>query len=123
MKLLGTSFGLSNQPNKPELFLGGYGEPLSHPHILEMIEQAKGLGHRVSLISNGMLLTEQVIHKLIDLKLDMLWVSVDGASPECYVDVRLGDALPTVIENLKQLQLQRYQTLALPIGRGIRSLG
>ncbi len=84
-----------------------------------MIEQAKGLGHRVSLISNGILLTEQVIRKLIDLKLDMLWVSVDGASPECYVDVRLGDALPTVIENLKQLQLQRYQTFGASNWAGI----
>ncbi len=111
------------QPNKPELFLGGYGEPLSHPHILEMIEQAKELGHRVSLITNGILLTEQITRKLIDLKLDMLWVSLDGASPECYVDVRLGDALPTVIENLKQLQLQRYQTFGASNWAGYPKLG
>jgi len=44
--------------HKPELFLGGYGEPLSHPDILEMIGQARKLGHRVSLITNGILLSE-----------------------------------------------------------------
>ena len=26
----------------------------------------------------------------IELKLDLLWVSLDGASAECYADVRLG---------------------------------
>lgn len=110
-------------PNKPELFLGGYGEPLSHPCILDMIERAKKLGHRVSLITNGILLAEQVSRRLIDLKLDMLWVSMDGASPECYSDVRLGDALPVVIKNLKCLQLQRYQTFGASNWAGYPKLG
>ena len=110
-------------PNKPELFLGGYGEPLSHPRILDLIERAKKLGHHVSLITNGILLTEQVSRRLIDLKLDMLWVSMDGASPECYLDVRLGDALPTVIENLKTLQLKRYQTFGASNWAGYPKLG
>jgi MoaA/NifB/PqqE/SkfB family radical SAM enzyme len=110
-------------PNKPELFLGGYGEPLSHPRILEMIEEAKGFGHRVSLITNGILLSEQVTRMLIDLGLDMLWVSLDGASPECYTDVRLGDALPIVIENLKRFQLQRYQTFGASNWAGHPKLG
>jgi MoaA/NifB/PqqE/SkfB family radical SAM enzyme len=100
--------GMQNLSHKPEIFFGGYGEPLSHPQILEFIAKAKGLGHRVSLITNGILLTEQVSRKLIDLKLDMLWVSLDGASPESYVDVRLGDSLPLILENLKRLQQQKY---------------
>ena len=100
--------GLGNFANKPEVFFGGYGEPLSHPNILRMVERAKAQGHRVSLITNGILLTERVIEKLIDLHLDMLWVSLDGASPECYADVRLGDALPVVLENLKRLQTKKY---------------
>src|SRR5512133_869959 len=51
---------------KPELFLGGYGEPLFHPRILHLIEQAKRRGFRVSMISNGVLLTEEVARRLID---------------------------------------------------------
>jgi MoaA/NifB/PqqE/SkfB family radical SAM enzyme len=100
--------GLEALPEKPELFLGGYGEPLSHPRILHMIEEAKQRGHRVSLITNGILLTKDIIIQLIDLHLDMLWVSLDGASPECYSDVRLGDALPHVLKNLNQLRIQKY---------------
>jgi len=40
----------------------------------------------------------------------MLWVSLDGASPKSYQDVRLGDALPAILQNLKglrSLQLRR----------------
>lgn len=101
--------GLEAVPDRPEIFFGGYGEPLSHPNILHMIERAKEQGHRVSLITNGILLTESAIRRLIELNLDMLWVSLDGASPECYTDIRLGDSLPTVLENLTRLRTQKYQ--------------
>lgn len=100
--------GLGDFTDKPELFFGGYGEPLSHPGILKMVEQAKRAGSHVSLITNGILLTNPVADRLIDVGLDMLWVSLDGASPECYADVRLGDALPVVLQNLSYLRTQKY---------------
>ena len=114
---------LQDLPSKPELFFGGYGEPLSHPRILDMIQRAKELGHRVSMITNGTLLTERVVIRLIELKLDMLWVSMDGASPECYMDVRLGDALPRIIDNLKYLQVKKYQTFGASNWAGYPKLG
>lgn len=100
--------GLQACSPKPDIFFGGYGEPLSHPHILTMIEQAKAQGHHVSLITNGILLNQETARQLTELKLDMLWISLDGATPECYADVRLSDLLPTVLENLKQFQLQKH---------------
>lgn len=114
---------LQDLPSKPELFFGGYGEPLSHPRILDMIQRAKELGHRVSLITNGILLTERVVNRLVELKLDMLWVSMDGASPECYMDVRLGDALPHIIDNLKYLQVKKYWTFGASNWAGYPKLG
>jgi MoaA/NifB/PqqE/SkfB family radical SAM enzyme len=115
--------GLAECDEKPELFLGGYGEPLSHPHILEMIEQAKTRDHRVSLITNGILLSEEMARRLIDLNLDMLWVSLDGASAECYADVRLGDALPTILDNLARLRLLKYQRFGISSWSGHPRLG
>jgi MoaA/NifB/PqqE/SkfB family radical SAM enzyme len=115
--------GLESLPHKPELFFGGYGEPFSHPRILDMIEQAKKAGHSVSVITNGILLTEEVTRRLIELRLDKLWVSLDGASPECYADVRLGDALPVVIENLTRLRTQKYQTFGFSTWGGVPKLG
>jgi MoaA/NifB/PqqE/SkfB family radical SAM enzyme len=108
---------------KPEIFFGGYGEPLSHPSCLEMIRMAKEAGHSVSLISNGILLTEKTTQKLIDLRLDKLWVSLDGASPECYMDVRLGDSLPLIIENLNRLRMQKYHAFGFSVWAGTPKLG
>ena len=65
-----------------------------------MVAGAKALGCAVELITNGILLSEQVSRQLIGLNLDRLWVSLDGARPESYADVRLGAALPEVVANL-----------------------
>jgi MoaA/NifB/PqqE/SkfB family radical SAM enzyme len=84
------------------VFFGGFGEPLSHPHIVDMVAAAHGAGARVELITNGTLLGEHMSRGLIDAGLDMLWASLDGSTPESYGDVRLGAALPRVIANLKR---------------------
>ena len=107
----------------PELFFGGYGEPLSHPEVLEFVEHAKRRGYRISLITNGVLLTESISRRLLDIGLDMLWVSLDGASPECYTDVRLGDCLPLVIENLTRLRTEKYKKYGSSNWSGSPKLG
>ncbi len=92
--------GLRAFSRRPQVFFGGIGEPLSHPDIVEMVAQAKGVGASVELITNGTLLNRDMSRKLIDAGLDMLWVSLDGATPESYADVRLGAAFPEVLANI-----------------------
>jgi len=89
---------------KPSIFFGGFGEPLTHPDILEMAAAAKKVGSSVEMITNGILLTPEVIRRFIEIKMDRLWVSLDGATPQNYADVRLGDELPWVLNNLKTLR-------------------
>jgi MoaA/NifB/PqqE/SkfB family radical SAM enzyme len=101
--------GVAALPVVPELFFGGFGEPLSHPDILEMVAAAKHAVPRVELITNGILLTPEISAALIQLGLDRLWVSIDGATPESYADVRLGSELPRVISNLEALRSLKYQ--------------
>ncbi len=91
-------------PTRPTFFFGGFGEPLSHPAIVDMVAQARQAGTRVELITNGTLLTEELARKLIAARLDVLWVSLDGATPESYADVRLGAALPEVLANIARLR-------------------
>ena len=88
----------------PTVFLGGYGEPLSHPNFLEMLAALREMGAQVEFITNGILLSDHIIKNLIDLNVQRIWVSIDGATPSSYVDVRLGDELPRVLENLSLLQ-------------------
>ena len=56
------------------------------------------------MITNGTLLTRKMSRELVKLGLNMLWVSLDGASPESYTDIRLGATLPQVLENLAYFQ-------------------
>jgi MoaA/NifB/PqqE/SkfB family radical SAM enzyme len=93
--------GLHAFDPKPTVFFGGFGEPLAHPRITGMVKEIKDIGSPVELITNGTLLDAPVSNALIQAGLDMLWVSLDGATPESYADVRLGAALPEVLSNLR----------------------
>lgn len=105
---------LKELPSRPDVFFGGFGEPLLLPNIAEMVAQAKAVAGKVELITNGILLTEQRSRELIKAGLDTLWVSVDGATPESYADVRLGAALPQVIENIRRIAIMRHETSRKP---------
>ena len=72
----------------------GIGEPLAHPRTIEMIAQLKSLGHRVEMVTNGTLLNEKRAKGLIAAGLDVLWVSIDGATPENFADIRLAHICP-----------------------------
>ncbi|HPC83560.1 MAG TPA: radical SAM protein [Thermoanaerobaculaceae bacterium] len=103
--------GLGAFSRPPDIFFGGIGEPLAHPEILQMVRAAKALNGRVELITNGIGLTEPVASEFVAAKLDRLWVSLDSATADGYLDVRLGDALPTILANLRRLQALRSSTL------------
>ena len=92
----------------PAIFFGGFGEPLFHPEIVEMVSQAKTLGSTVELITNATLLSPELSRQLIRAGLDMLWVSLDGATQESYADIRLGAALPQILDNLASFRNTLY---------------
>jgi MoaA/NifB/PqqE/SkfB family radical SAM enzyme len=99
--------GLRAFSSSPAVFFGGFGEPLFHCKIAEMVAEAKSLRTWVELITNGTRLTKALSKELIAAGLDVLWVSIDGATPESYADVRLGAALPQVLENIKHFRDMR----------------
>ncbi len=96
----------------PTIFFGGIGEPTLHTHLPDWIAQAKTIGCRVEMITNGTLLDERKSRELIGAGLDLLWVSIDGATPEHFGDVRLGAELPKILDNLKTFRrLARRRSL------------
>ena len=96
--------GLKQLDPIPDVYFGGIGEPLFHPKTIDWIRRIKQeLGVKVELITNGTTLTERKTRELIDAGLDLLWVSLDGATPESYADVRMGAELPVILENLRRL--------------------
>jgi MoaA/NifB/PqqE/SkfB family radical SAM enzyme len=97
-------------PACPDVFFGGFGEPLLLTNIAEMVGQVKAIAGRVELITNGILLTKQLSYNLIEAGLDTLWVSVDGVTPESYADIRIGAELPKVLENIRSIAVLRHET-------------
>jgi len=99
--------GAKNLSPIPTIFFGGLGEPLFHKHTVEWIARANAIGAKTELITNGTMLTEKRSRQIIESGLDVIWVSIDGATPESYADVRLGAQLPKVIENLSRFRKMR----------------
>ncbi len=93
---------LDTLPDLKRVIFTGFGEPLSHPHILEMIEAVRKRDLAVTIGSNGLLLNAEMARALVQLGIDRLVVSVDGVKPETYADIR-GATLSTVLNNIRTL--------------------
>jgi radical SAM protein with 4Fe4S-binding SPASM domain len=77
-------------PNKIKMIrFAGMGEPLLHPQIAEMISYVKtcNVCEAVHIVTNGALLTKELSLKLIDAKLDMLRISIQGLTAKRYKEV------------------------------------
>ncbi len=89
-------------PDLKRVVFTGFGEPLTHPHILDMIEAVRKRRLAVSVGSNGLRLDAEMARALIQLGVDRLVISVDGVKPETYADIR-GAVLANVLNNLRAL--------------------
>jgi MoaA/NifB/PqqE/SkfB family radical SAM enzyme len=82
--------------------LQGWGEPLLHPRLFDMIRVAKAAGCRVGLTTNGMLLDRLAATQLLDVGLDLLAVSIAGATRETHDTIRAGSGLPWILKNVRR---------------------
>jgi hypothetical protein len=96
--------GLRVVPTLRSMAFWGFGEPLLHPGIIEMVAMAHDLGARTEMISNALLLDERMAAGLIEAGLDSLVLSVDGAGPDAYADIRTGGTLGAVLANVDRLR-------------------
>ena len=83
-------------------FTGG-GEPLLQPRLAEWISQAKSAGCETGILTNGFLLKRETAQELINAGLDMICVSMDGATAAVYNEIRIGSNFDKVRENLVQI--------------------
>jgi len=105
---------LDELPMLERVIFTSFGEPLVNRNLMAMIEEIRKRGLAVTLGSNGVLLTENVIRELIRLEVDQLVVSIDGGKPETYADVR-GTQLSLILENVKKFnQIKNHLGLVKP---------
>ena len=94
----------------PYVNLTGLGEPLINPDIFRIINYARKNKSFVKVDTNGMLLNEENIKKLIDSNPTFVSVSIDGASKKTYESIRKGANFEKVIGNLRKLVDYRNRT-------------
>jgi len=100
---------LKELPNLESIHFGGFGEPMMHPRIFDMLKAVKELGLKVEIITNGSYLHEENIQKLIDLELDVLFTSLDSSEEEEYNEIRQGANFQSVSENIANLQAMKQE--------------
>lgn len=94
---------------------GGYGEPLAHPRILDMLAQASALGVGVSLTTNGVLLDGAMARELLAARVDTIIVSLDTMHTQAYRQTSLAEGPDRVLANLSGLsEIVREKHLLVP---------
>ncbi len=84
--------------------LGGFGEPLAHPQALEIIRRLCQDGYRVSLNSNGSMVTEEVARLLIDYGVHNIFFSIDSLDEKMFSEIRVNGQLGEVLDNIFKLR-------------------
>jgi tungsten cofactor oxidoreducase radical SAM maturase len=99
---------LKGLPRLERVIFTSFGEPLTHPHILDMIEAVRASNLAVTVGTNGLLLTTAFSRELVRLGVDRVMVSIDGGKPGTFAGVR-GAMLSQVVGNIGTMNEVKYQ--------------
>lgn len=89
------------------LNLSFYNEPLLDSLLFDRISYAKSKGLYVEFFSNGKSLTQDKISKILNMGVDRITFSFDGASKQTYEKIRVGGDFDKTKNNIVQLLQQR----------------
>jgi len=102
----------------PYLFtlnLCNWGEPLLNPELPEMIAYAKNYNIVVGLSTNLNILSDAMAETIAHSGLDVMIISLDGASAETYSKYRRGGSFETVIKNIGRLLAFKEEGRKFPL--------
>ena len=97
------------------IFFGGIGEPLFHPDILYMLNEAKRTGRKVEMITNGTLLDREISREIVKIGIDTLWISLDSVEQESYEKIRFGADYPDIKMNIRGFNRERNPAIWDPV--------
>ncbi len=102
------------------LAFSGFGEPLVNPDSIAMMWRTSAQGHRVELITNGLLVDESVARTLVDVGVAKVTVSVDGCDEAAYARMR-GVPPSGALAAVQHLLQARLHTLR-PVAVGVAAV-
>jgi hypothetical protein len=100
----------------PDLFPNGYGEMLLIRNLGDYFAYARSKAHRFRIMcnTNGYRLTDDKIDAILKHRVDLLNITIDGATAETAQAVRVGLETPVIEDNIFRL-LSRRKALGLRV--------
>jgi len=93
-------------PNDVLLNITG-GEPLMRKDLFEIMDYANKLGFRWGMTSNGMLINDKVIEKMVETNMETISISIDGLKETHEKFRRVPNSFDRIIENIKKMQKEK----------------
>jgi len=89
------------------------GEPLLHPHIVELVAHASGKGLRPNVLTNGDYLTRSMAEKLLDARVGGIQISIDSSDPAVQKELT-GEDIELKWHNIRELQAAMHARKRFP---------
>ena len=97
------------------VYLQGWGEPMLHPDLWEMLALAQQKGCCTGFTTNGAWLLEEQNHKLLDMGVDLISVSFAGTAATVHESLRTHSKFSDLCRNFESLaNLKKQRGCANP---------
>ncbi|MDI6840288.1 MAG: radical SAM protein [bacterium] len=95
--------------------LTGIGESFLNKDFMKMLRYLKSKSVYIEIYDTFYLVDKKIAEELINLRIDRILPSIDGATKETYERIRVGSNFERVIENVRYLsQLKNRKSLVYP---------
>lgn len=104
---------LDAHPDLAHVELQGEGEPMLHARFFDMVEACRDRGIRVGIITNGSLLNEERVERLLASGIASVHVSMESSDPAQFAAIRGGkfdkvrDGVERLVRRRRELGLDR----------------
>ena len=90
-------------PKNSSIMFSGMGEPLLHYKLMDIVDAMANNNRIIGITTNGHLLNEKMINRIIDSKLDFLQISINKIDDEEYKNVSGGVSNKELLKNVSIL--------------------
>jgi len=91
------------------VYLQGWGEPMLHPHLWDMLQMAQEKGCKTGYTTNGSYLQEEQNQRLVDIGVDMISVSFAGTVATVHESLRTNSEFSKLCKNFESLAKLKQQ--------------
>lgn len=106
---------VDSMPKLKWINLTGEGSSFLNPDFMKMLRYMKSKSVYVDFSHDFVFMTDEIARELIDLGIERIYFSIEGATKETYESIRVGANYDRVIDNIKRfVQLKKEMNSPIP---------